>query len=276
MMMATNVQTKRRSDDVEVTPELRDTAWHEAGHAVAALVLGRAVIEVTIVPSNGRCGPRLGHCRHHPHFFNHFLRSQPPLGPGDRERIEEEIIISFAGPVASWAKARIPKGMPRWGRHDDWANAYRCADHLARTFCVPYSRAETHQYLLWLYRRATALLAHEPHSEAVRSVTRALIANRTLDKEATLAAYNAGLDEWTRDAQRQVCDYNDWHSPHIPHENLSPEQLLELLPLITAAKSRRWALMGCSRTMVSTASKALHKAESALDRHLKTLGLRRH
>jgi ATP-dependent Zn protease len=56
--MATIVKTKRCSDDVEVAQQLRATAWHEAGHVVAALVLGRSVTEVSIVPSYGRCGPR--------------------------------------------------------------------------------------------------------------------------------------------------------------------------------------------------------------------------
>jgi hypothetical protein len=170
-------------------------------------------------------------------------------------------------------KPRFPKGMPPRWRHDDWANAYRCADHLARSFCVPYSRAETQQYLRWLYRRAKALIHHEPHWEAVRSLMRALRANQKLGKEETLAAYKDGLAAWRRNAHELIEDYNLWHSPRIPHGHLSLEQLLELLPLTTAVDSRWWHIRSSEGSMEERANawKRLDKAKRALLRHLKTL-----
>ena len=42
---------------------LRATAYHEAGHAVMAMILGRAVQKVTIVPGQSHLGAqRLGAC----------------------------------------------------------------------------------------------------------------------------------------------------------------------------------------------------------------------
>lgn len=63
------------------------TAIHEAGHAIAALALGRRFRHVTIVPTNDT----LGHVR--------FLRFKPP----DQQRIDLLIIsaeISLAGYLA--------------------------------------------------------------------------------------------------------------------------------------------------------------------------------
>jgi hypothetical protein len=266
MRKATTIQ--RRANQIEVTPELWETAWHEAGHAVAALVLGRSVIEVTVVPSENRYRPDLGHCRHDPVFFD--PRSLPPLGAGDRERLEEETIISLAGPAVSSEKLRCPKGMPSPWRYDDWAQAYRKADHLARSLCVPYSRAGTKQYLVWLYGRAKAIIYHKPHWEAVRSVAKALVARRTLGHEETLAAYHAGLDAWTRDAQEWLCEFNEENSPRIPYETLTREQLVGLVPLVVAVIRLRREL--CWREEPEAGSrKALHTARRDLDRHLRTL-----
>src|SRR5438094_366781 len=64
-------------------------AYHEAGHAVAAHLLGRSLAEVSIMPSFGRCfGGRLfGYCKY------------VPL-PNANINIKEEIMLCFAGEVA--------------------------------------------------------------------------------------------------------------------------------------------------------------------------------
>jgi ATP-dependent Zn protease len=60
------------------------TAWHEAGHAVIALMLGRAVHEVSILPG----GKRLGYCE---------MRKggRPP-----KDALEADLLILLAGMAA--------------------------------------------------------------------------------------------------------------------------------------------------------------------------------
>ena len=73
--------------EADATPPTYDpaTAYHEAGHAVAALALGRPVHRVSILPN----AERLGACE----FRKGVQR------PSD-DWIETEILIAFAGMVA--------------------------------------------------------------------------------------------------------------------------------------------------------------------------------
>jgi plasmid stabilization system protein ParE len=68
-----------------VEPRLRATAYHEAGHAVMALVLGRPIQKVTVAPNQnylGACQIQKG-------------RFKPT-----KDWLEDEILILFAGMVA--------------------------------------------------------------------------------------------------------------------------------------------------------------------------------
>lgn len=66
------------------------TAYHEAGHAVAAFLLGRQVHKVTIEPGKSAFGAlRLGTCQ------LAKGRTKP-----SKDLLEEEVIILFAGMVA--------------------------------------------------------------------------------------------------------------------------------------------------------------------------------
>lgn len=61
------------------------TAYHEAGHAVVALALGRMVQEISVLPRRDR----LGHCAHR----KARLRSSADL-------LENEVLIALGGIVA--------------------------------------------------------------------------------------------------------------------------------------------------------------------------------
>lgn len=81
------------SHPVEESPEQRQrreaTAWHEAGHAVMAIALGRPVHKVTIVPARqGGGGLRLGACQ---------IR-KGRVKPVD-DRMEAEVLILLAGMI---------------------------------------------------------------------------------------------------------------------------------------------------------------------------------
>jgi hypothetical protein len=78
----------KQTDSVRL--QLVSTAYHEAGHAVMALALGRLVQKVTIRPGRSRVGEvRLGVCE---------------LGKGkvgaSKDLVEDEAMILFAGMVA--------------------------------------------------------------------------------------------------------------------------------------------------------------------------------
>jgi len=69
---------------------LRATAYHEAGHAVMAMILGRAVQKVTIVPGQSHLGAqRLGAC--------HLQKGK---SRGAQDYLEDEVMILLAGMVA--------------------------------------------------------------------------------------------------------------------------------------------------------------------------------
>ncbi|MFN7734846.1 MAG: cell division protein FtsH [Pirellula sp.] len=69
---------------------LKATAYHEAGHAVMALFLGRPIDKVTIAPGKSAIGvERLGAC--------HIKKGQ---GKGSKDWLEDEVMILLAGMVA--------------------------------------------------------------------------------------------------------------------------------------------------------------------------------
>lgn len=75
---------------VQSDKELKATAYHEAGHAVMALLLGRPVEKVTIVPGQLQSGvARLGACK-----------IQKGRRKASRDPMEDEVLILLAGMVA--------------------------------------------------------------------------------------------------------------------------------------------------------------------------------
>jgi len=89
--LSPNERSDSPSEDVApATAELLATAYHEAGHAVMAMVLGRNIQKVTIKSGQIQTGGvRLGVCE---------------LGPGrsrsSQDVIEDEVMILLAGMVA--------------------------------------------------------------------------------------------------------------------------------------------------------------------------------
>ncbi|MDB4614462.1 cell division protein FtsH [bacterium] len=65
------------------------TAWHEAGHAVMAMMLGRPIEKVSILPAQLATGNRLGVCK-----------IQKGRAKGTKDALEDSVLILLAGMVA--------------------------------------------------------------------------------------------------------------------------------------------------------------------------------
>ncbi len=77
-------------EDSEVLEARRATAYHEAGHAVVAMCVGRSLEKVTITPGQTQVGmSTLGHCK-----------VQKGRGRPSKDALEDEVLILFAGMAA--------------------------------------------------------------------------------------------------------------------------------------------------------------------------------
>ena len=80
------VPDNNRSDD----PKLLATAWHEAGHALVAVIVGRPIQKVTVAPANLQTGGvRLG-----------AVKFQKGRSKSTNDWLEDEVLILLAGMVA--------------------------------------------------------------------------------------------------------------------------------------------------------------------------------
>lgn len=89
--------------------QLQSTAYHEAGHAIAAWARGLRFRYVTIVPHDGR----LGHIRH---AYPKWFRPDMEFDARHRNLGERHIIMSFAGQIA---EAKFLGKRPRYGQRGD-------------------------------------------------------------------------------------------------------------------------------------------------------------
>lgn len=84
-------QSDQHADDTSLAATFTRTAtaWHEAGHAVMAVSLGRSIEKVTISPAQLQTGgSRLGICK-----------IQKGRSKASNDRLEEDVMILLAGMV---------------------------------------------------------------------------------------------------------------------------------------------------------------------------------
>lgn len=123
------------------------TAFHEAGHAVAAFALHLGVKRVSIVAE----GDSWGHVLYAPLRFSG--ESLYDLTPVVRDRFERHIVAALAGPEA----ARLIKGRyDRIGASSDYVVAGRIVGRLVG------SAEEAQAYMRWLEIRSRQLI-RAPH-----------------------------------------------------------------------------------------------------------------
>jgi len=141
------------------------TAYHEAGHAVAAYHLRRGTKYVTIEGDDEALG-RTRHTRC-PSLF----RSDVDQGPRTCALTERECLVNFAGPAA---EARLTGRYNHKGaEHDVW-----CSIELASR--INDSDEATEAHLKWLRVRARDMMRSSHLWSAVKALAEALLAERTI------------------------------------------------------------------------------------------------
>ncbi|MBV9358771.1 MAG: hypothetical protein JO023_24965 [Chloroflexi bacterium] len=128
-----------------------DLAYHEAGHAVAALVLGHSVVRVSVVRDDPSRGVRV------PSFVSEDL-------PPGSEAVRDRILVNLAGNAAQ--HVRNPTS-PRQQDAKDWPRAEALAGS------TEILEAE--------WQRAVALLQVPEHWERVERIAQALLAEPVLE-----------------------------------------------------------------------------------------------
>ena len=144
------------------------TAYHEAGHAFIATILGAKVRSVTIEPDSDVGPGRFGDTQ------IVWRRSRF----SERELCEYAIQVSLAGPVAEMLYSGDPYHP---GLVAEWANDWQSAWELAESlFADPHKRlAHLETVTGQLYR----LMDAEPNWSAVAALADSLLAHETLEAE---------------------------------------------------------------------------------------------
>lgn len=158
----------------QTTFERTATAWHEAGHAVMAMSLGRPVEKVTISPARLQTGgTRMGICR-----------IQKGRQKASKDRLEADVMILLAGMVA---ESRFT------GRY--------CTDGAAQDLAfveqLLSTRASSDRQLERLTRRmldkTEHVLADTGHADAIEVIARDLVARVTVSGRAVRHYFEQAL-----------------------------------------------------------------------------------
>ena len=160
-------QSDEHADDTSAAATFTRTAtaWHEAGHAVMAVSLGRSIEKVTISPAQLQTGgSRLGICK-----------IQKGRSKASNDRLEEDVMILLAGMVG---ESRFT------GRY--------CVDGAAQDLAfverLLSTRASNERQLERLTRRmldkTEHVLAAEGHAKAVELIAEELVRKVTVSGRA--------------------------------------------------------------------------------------------
>jgi ATP-dependent Zn protease len=148
-----------------MTEEL--TAFHEAGHAYAAIYVGARVQSVTIDPDNDDGPNRFGDTV--------VLWSRRRFS--QKDMAEKAAWVALAGPVAEMVytqKPFHPATVAEWSQ--DWETAFESLEHVRN---VQHRLAELERYTIELYQA----FQDDNHWAAIGAIADSLLAHETLDEE---------------------------------------------------------------------------------------------
>jgi hypothetical protein len=168
---------------------LRSTAYHEAGHAVAAYWHRIRLDSITIEP-DGDCQ---GHTRIGTPLAKHWLDAGH-TGSRGRKRMEAYALLVIAGPAAQ--RRYRPRSVRSWHGRQDFKNA----DDLVSYFVG--SDAERDAYLHRMSVRANAFVALPDVWRAIGTVADRLIRERRLGRAELRRTIRVSLAGATVEGQR--------------------------------------------------------------------------
>ncbi len=166
--------TNDQSDSA--SPQLTATAYHEAGHAVMALSLGRLIQKVTIQPGRSQFGEtRLGVCE-----------IRKGRSKASRSLRQDEVLILFAGMVA---EARFTGQYCQRERLRISSRSGVCC-RIVRPARVRLERLQRR-----LLDKTEHLLRDEGHARAIELIAGELIQNTTISGRAARHFFEQALKQ---------------------------------------------------------------------------------
>lgn len=150
--------------------EIESTAYHEAGHAVAARWLHRAVRTISIVPDEDS----LGRVEHYP-ITGAWLRPDIEIDGRTRDYLETSITVSLAGPSAE----RKYRG--RWNR---LGAEYDRHEALGAALRLVGSKEQLQHYFRWREQIAVDFWEDTFRWEQVRVLAAELLERGTMSGRA--------------------------------------------------------------------------------------------
>jgi hypothetical protein len=211
--MATR-RTTRRS-------KLEAVAYHEAGHAVAGLKLGRQIGNVSSTPT----AESLGRVQFKPP--PEWFAPDTKIDERHRSFIEEEILIEFAGDAA-WR--RFVGRSNRIGSLSDNHSVVALASYL-------YGGDVLKTYLAFMWQRAGAFVASECNWIPIQALAKALVEGMDLTEDQTRDVCEGALREASKAAlgTRWIAEERDGPKMHDRAVALA-DFLIEQFPPKNAAQ----------------------------------------
>jgi hypothetical protein len=164
-----------RQIEKETQAEVERVAYHEAGHATAALWFKVELDRVTIVPEGGA----LGYVEHR--FSGLAGRDE------DREKLEAQALVALAGPACE--AHHFGRGREGNWHADDYQHDVEQAREVLDTLSGHDNEKPT--YFAWIAERAMSLVAKPLFVQAADVLAEALIERRELTGEQASELINA-------------------------------------------------------------------------------------
>lgn len=145
--------------------EATATAYHEAGHAVMAVSLGRSIQKVTIQPGKRQFGPaRLGTCE-----------IKKGRRGGAQDPLEDDVLILLAGMV----------GEAKWTGEYCAQGASQDLRDVANLLCTRAASPRQHETLQRrMLSKAEHILSDAVHTEAIDKIANELLEKTTVSGRA--------------------------------------------------------------------------------------------
>ncbi|PHQ34025.1 cell division protein FtsH [Rhodopirellula bahusiensis] len=149
----------------DATKETIATAYHEAGHAVMALAVGRSIQKVTIAPGKLQFGgSRLGTCE-----------IKKGRSKGSKDQLEDDVLVLLAGMVSEsrFTGVYCPAG------------ASQDLREVSARLCTRAASQRQHETLLKrMLSKTEHLLNDEANLDAIRAITKELLDKTTISGRA--------------------------------------------------------------------------------------------